>query len=180
MSSTQGEDQQLLCSQTTTREDEVAVPSSARVNLLESISAATPTWNWPTATSIWQSHQKSPVIGRWGRKGTREESCREPTALRWRTTLNEPTQERPCWTGANKNLWAVCMYRDKKKVRSADFASLWTNYKWMICTRDWKRLDLESHMLPMSISGLFNYCNAVASPLHLAGQINGLHWSTYL
>lgn len=26
------------------------------------------------------------------------------------------------------------------------------------------RLDLESHMLPISISGLFVYCNAVASP----------------
>lgn len=37
------------------------------------------------------------------------------------------------------------------------------------------RLDLESHKLLMSISGLFNYCNAVASLLHLAEQINELH-----
>lgn len=61
--------------------------------------------------------------------------------------------------------------------------TFWTNYKWMICTRECKRdlgrLDLESHMLLIWISGLFNYCNAVASPPP-AGQINGLHWSAYL
>lgn len=128
--------------------------------------------------------------GQVGNKEAGEERFHDPTATPLRSAHNEtadlPEEGKQDKARGEQTLRVCGLFRgvNTKKVRSRDFSNPWTNYKWIICTtectRDFWRLDLESHMLPMSISGQFNYCNAVASLLHLAEWINGLHWSTYL
>lgn len=161
-------------------------PSSVRVNLLQSISANTLTWYRPTATLIWQPHQVTPVMGRWGIRMRGEERWHHPNAAQLRATLNEttdlPEEGKQDKTRADK-VWDSEMYRHIKwEVQTSLTRGQIINerYAQESAQETGGDLTLSLSCCRCQFSGLFNYCNAVASLLHLAGGINGLHWSTYL
>lgn len=167
------EQQLLLSSQAATPDNRDKVTASVSVNLLESISTTALTWNRPTAASICQSHQMTPMTGRSGIRMQGKNVAMSQLQRNNKPQWNHGARRRQRTRQGHKltSVWVLgCLNVLRKKVTSRNFANAWTNYKWMICTRERKRdlgrldLDLESHMLPMSISGLFNYCNAVASP----------------
>lgn len=182
------EQQLLLSSQAATPDNGDKVTASVSVNLLESISTTALTWNRPTAASICQSHQTTPMTGRSGIRMQAKNVAMSQLQRNNKPQWNHGARRRQRTRQGHKltSVWVLgCLNVLRKKWQAETLLTLgqilneW--YAQESAKETWGDLTLTLSLTCCRCQFLVYSITVMLLPLlHLAGQINGLHWSIYL